>query len=114
MLLLRTGFVASTRLKVIALEKLALEYELPLFANEVDRFLGEHPELDRDVAIVAWTLEVPRRGEFRGQGEPVLALWREIAWKEGRPDRKFEPTAEFVLAAEARVGESLKKAHSGR
>ena len=49
-----------------------------------------------------------------GAAEPVLALWREIAWKEGRPDRKFEPTAEFVLAAEARVGESLKKAHSGR
>ena len=94
--------------------KRTIQRYMQLFANEVDRFLGEHPELDRDVAIVAWTLEVPRRGEFRGQGEPVLALWREIAWKEGRPDRKFEPTAELVLAAEARVGESLKKAHSGR
>jgi hypothetical protein len=102
----------ARKLKVIALEKLALNAGLPLFAEEVERFLGEHAELERDVALLAWTSEVLRRGEFRGQGEPVLALWREIAWKGGRPDRKFEPTAEVVLAAEARIGEALKKAYA--
>jgi len=102
----------ARKLKVIALEKLALELELPLFASELERFLGENPELDRDIALVAWTMEVFRRGEFRGQGQPVLALWREIAWKKGRPDRKFEPTPELVLAAEARISHALRNACS--
>jgi|SRR5712664_1393901 len=101
----------ARKLKVIVLEKLAHELELPLFASELERFLGEHPELERDVAMVAWTVEVFRRGEFRGQGEPVLALWREIAWEKNRPDRKFELTPELVLAAEARIGEVLRKAY---
>jgi hypothetical protein len=98
------------KLEVNALEKLALELGLPLFAEELERFLGEHAELDRDVALVTWTLELFRRGEFRGQGEPVLALWREFAWKKGKPIRDFATTAEMVLEAEARIAGALRKA----
>jgi hypothetical protein len=104
----------ARKLKVLALERLALDFELPLFADELERFLAEHPEIERDLALVAWTIEVLRRGEFRGQGEPVLALWREVAWKDGRPDRKFEPTPERVLTAQARVGDLLKNTYAGR
>jgi hypothetical protein len=98
----------ARKLKINALEQLALAIELPLFASELEVFLGEHPELDRDVALVAWTLEILRRGEFRGQGVPVLALWREVAWKDGRPDKKFEATADRILAAEARIAAALE------
>jgi hypothetical protein len=105
--------VART-LKLVALQRLAEELELPLFAEETENFLREHPEIERDLALVTWALEVLRRGEFRGQGEPVLALWREIAWKENHPDRKFEPTPERVLSAEARIADTLEKAYAAR
>jgi hypothetical protein len=59
----------ARKLKVIALEKLALEYELPLFANEVERFLDEHPELDRDVAIVAHNERTALRPKALTQGQ---------------------------------------------
>jgi hypothetical protein len=100
------------KLQVIALEKLALDAGLPLVAQELERFLEKHADVRRDAALVTWAVEVLRRGEYRGQGVPVLALWREVAWKEGRLDRKFEPTAELVLAAEARIGAALRKAYA--
>jgi hypothetical protein len=104
----------AAKLKVSAVEKLALSLELPLFREELERFLNEEPNLQHDIALLTWVLELFRRGEFRGQGEAVLALWREIAWKKGKPDRKFEVTAETVLAAEAHVADALKRFAAAR
>jgi hypothetical protein len=102
----RNDHSLARKLEVNALEALSLE--LPLLASELAQFVASHPELERDIATVAWAVEILRRGQFRGQGEPVLALWREMAWKEGRPDRRFEPTPELVLAAEAKIAGVLK------
>lgn len=104
----RTDHFLARKLKVNALETLALSLELPLLASELEQFVASHPELERDIATVAWAVEILRRGQFRGQGEPVLALWREMAWKEGRPDRRFEPTPELVLSAEAKIAGVLR------
>jgi hypothetical protein len=94
---------------VNALEALAFSLELPLLGSEVEAFLAAHPELEREIATVTWTVEILRRGQFRGQGEPVLALWREMAWKEGKPDRRFELTPELVLSAEAKLADLLRR-----
>ena len=98
----------AQKLKVGALNQLAVSLELPLFVQELERFISEKAELTDDVALLTWVIELLRRGEFRGQGEPVLALWREIAWKNGKPNPKFELDVSEVLEAEARIIAALK------
>ena len=97
----------ANRLKLDALEALAMDAGAALFRDELESFLRDHPSLDRRVALVAYARELDRRSAFRGQGRPVLALWREFAWKEGRPIKNFELTTEEVLLAEETLRDEL-------
>jgi hypothetical protein len=90
-----------------ALEALAADTGAALFREELGSFLREHPSLDRCVALVAYARELDRRSAFRGQGRPVLALWRDFAWKEGRPIKSFELTTEEVLLAQETIRKQL-------
>ena len=65
------------------------------------------PELARQLAIVTYVSELGRRSSFRGQGRPVPALWREFAWRDGRPVRSFELSTEDVLGAEKAVADAI-------
>jgi hypothetical protein len=91
------------------LEELSVETGLPLLRDELRTVLGRTPELARAVAILTYVRELGRRSAFRGQGRPVLALWRQFAWKEGRLDRRVQLTAEKVLAAEDLVRAELRR-----
>lgn len=35
-------------------------------------------------------------------------LWREMAWKEGRPNRSVQLSADEILAAESRLRQALR------
>jgi hypothetical protein len=97
----------ADQLKLDCLEELAAEQELALFRAELQPVLAEAP-LRTALAMVTWARELLRRSAFRGQGTPVLSLWREFAWKDDRPDRKFELTTDRVLEAEKTVAAALQ------
>lgn len=98
----------ARQLELDLLEELAAEEGLALFRDELSPLLREERGLGRPLAMVTWVREVARRSAFRGQGSPVLALWREFAWKAGRPDRGFELTTDAVLEAEAAARNALR------
>lgn len=98
----------AQKLQVVALGKLAHDLGLPLFQADIEEFLVENPALGADAALLTWVLELFRRSHFTGQGEPVLALWREFAWENGRPVKTFEPTVQRVLAAEKRIAGAMQ------
>jgi hypothetical protein len=102
----------ARELKLDCLEELAAEEGLALFREELAALIRQAPALVRSLAMVTWAREVARRSEFRGQGSPVLALWREFAWKDGRPDRDFELTTEAVLEAERVLRSGLRVLHA--
>jgi hypothetical protein len=93
----------ADELKLDCLEALAGEAGVPLFREELADILRSNAALETPLALVTYVRELDRRAEFRGQGRPVLALWREFAWKNGRPMRGFELATEKVLQAEALI-----------
>ncbi len=96
------------QVKLDCLEALAAEAEAPLFREELESILATYQDLECPLALVAYARELDRRASYRGQGRPVLALWREIAWKGGRPDSRFMLTAEAVLQAEETIRQRLR------
>ncbi len=94
-------------LKLDCLEVLAAEEGAALFREELESFLRSNRALGPALALVAYMRELGRRSAFRGQGRPVLALWREFAWKDRRPIKNFELTAQEVLQAEAYIRKKL-------
>ncbi len=102
----------AEQLKLDCLEEAAAEAGVPLLRAELESLVGREPALGRPLAMVTYVRELARRAEFRGQGKPVLALWREVAWKGGRPDKKFELTSEEVLLAQDSIRETLRSVMS--
>jgi hypothetical protein len=94
--------------KLDCLEALAAEAGAPLFRAELESFIAANEDLRRPLAMVTYIRDLDRRSAYRGQGRPVLALWREFAWKGGRPDKKFELTSEEVLRAEDAIRDRLR------
>lgn len=102
----------AEQVKLDCLEAIALEEEAPLFRSELETFINANPDLSRPVAIVTYLRELDRRSTYRGQGRPVLALWRQFAWKDGRATRNFELTADEVLRAQQVIRERLRQTTS--
>ncbi len=91
----------AEQVKLDCLEALAVEAGVPLLRTELSTLVRGVAR--RDLALLSYVRELERRTAFRGQGQPVLALWRELAWSEGRPRRGFALQASDVLAAEERL-----------
>lgn len=89
----------------LTLKRVWLE-DLALSPAEIDRLIGDR-ELAEDIALASWSNEMMRRMEFASQGIGVLALWREFAWKDRVPIKKFRLTAEKILEADARIAEAI-------
>ncbi len=102
----------AEEVKLDCLEALALEEGAALFRTELGTFVGANADLNRPIAIVAYVRELDRRSTYRGQGRPVLALWRQFAWQDGRPTRNFELTADEVLHAQEAIRERLRQVTS--
>jgi hypothetical protein len=98
----------AQQLKLDCLEALAAEAEVPLFREELESLVASEQALQRPLALVTYARELDRRAAYRGQGRPVLALWREVAWKDGHLDRRFALTAEAVLEAEKAIRQGLR------
>jgi hypothetical protein len=90
-----------------AYEALAENAGAPLLRDELQHLVERAPEVARQLAIVAYARELGRRSSYRGQGRPVLALWREFAWRDRRPIRSFELSTQDVLDAEEAVREAI-------
>lgn len=99
----------AEQVKLDCLEALAAEAGVPLLRTELATLLAQSPELKRPLALATYARELDRRSRFTGQGRPVLALWRELAWKHGRPDKKFSLRARDVLDAERLLIERLRR-----
>ena len=98
----------ARQLKVLYLRGLAEELELPLLDPELERFAADRGDLRPQIALATYARELERRSRFASQGEGTLALWREIAWKEGGgPKQNFKLKVEEILKAEAAIREKL-------
>ena len=97
------------RLKAIWLKELARESGAA-FDAEAERVFFSDKRLSHELAFVAYAAELVRRSEFASQGHGVLALWRAIAWRDGRPIRGFELTTDRVLVAQQATVDGLQGA----
>jgi hypothetical protein len=102
----KKDFERATQLKRIYLSRMASELTLQSSHRAIEVVLARS-DLRESLAIATWGAELLRRAEFRSQGEAVLALWREFAWSNGKPNRTFKITARAVCAAERLICDSL-------
>lgn len=98
----------AKELKRLYLSDLALEADDEHPTAAVARVV-ELCALHEQVALCTWTAELMRRMQFASQGQAVLALWREFAWKDGAPKRRFQLQPAAVLAAEKEVIAALRQ-----
>lgn len=61
-----------------------------------------------EISLATWGNELLRRSQYASQGEAVLALWRDFAWRNGVPISKFKITAEKILTAERHILTALQ------
>jgi len=97
----------AEKLKARYIEKLDREAELPSVPSNIEEWIPENPELSRDISLATYAQELIRRSKFTSQGEAILALWREIAWKDNHLDKKFKLSAKAIIHAESRILEKL-------
>ncbi len=77
--------------------------------SDVSQLFERNESLTFELAHLTYVRESLRRTEFASQGTGVLALWRSIAWKDGRAIPKFRLTSSRVLDAQAIVTSVLKQ-----
>lgn len=109
----KRDFQTAHELKQIYLGKLASELQVTSPTEAVQQALSSK-ELAEPVALATWGAELIRRSEFASQGEAVLALWRQFAWKEDKPKSKFKLTADLMIAAEQAVVSGMESANINR
>ena len=97
----------AEKLKARYIETLAREAELTSVPSNIEDWIPENPELSRDISLTTYAQELIRRSKFTSQGEAILALWREIAWKDNRLDKKFKLSTKAIIHAESRILEKL-------
>jgi hypothetical protein len=96
----------ARELKRIYVTRLASEAAPGLPPETIETILGRR-DLRERVAMATWGAEMLRRSEFASQGEAVLALWREFAWENGRPKRRYKLTARTICEAERHIRDAL-------
>jgi len=96
----------AERLKTRYIEALWRESELSSVPSNIEDWISMNSVLSHDISLTTYANELIRRSKFASQGEAILVLWREIAWKDNRLDRKFKLSANAIIDAESRI---LKK-----
>ncbi len=99
----------------IPVEARPLEDDAAIFARLFVSFLTTSFRLNsnatrlisKSISRATWGSELLRRSVFASQGEAVLALWREFAWQNGSPKRKFKLTAQCLIEAEQAIADAI-------
>jgi hypothetical protein len=103
----KKDFRDARDLKVIYLKRLAEEQKFERTTELVETILA-NATMRENVSLATWATELIRRSEFASQGESVLALWREFAWKDGNAKRNFKVKPTTFMEAEQSVLAQMK------
>ncbi len=98
----KKALARAQEMKDLCLVGLAQEEGISLSATKRQVLLSD-TSLARTIAYATYGRELLRRSQFASQGEGVLVLWREIAWKDGRLDKRFVLSAEQIMVAERQL-----------
>ena len=98
----------AQKLKLRYIETLCREEELSIVPNNLDQWIHDHKELNNIISLTTYGQELIRRSKFMSQGEGILVLWREIAWKDNHLNKKFKLSANVIIKAESRILDTLK------
>ncbi|MFX1274969.1 MAG: hypothetical protein ACFFBP_22165 [Promethearchaeota archaeon] len=93
----------AQKLKIRYLEQLCRDEKLNDITLNLGDWIQNNPDLYYDIALATYAKELIRRSKYASQGEGILALWREIAWKNNRLDPKFKLKVEKIIAAESKI-----------
>jgi len=96
----------APELKAVYLRSLATDQGVALSPDGVSTLIGD-PDLAEDIALATYANELIRRSQFASQGEGILVLWREIAWKGTTPKKNFRLREDKVLKAEKNIVEQV-------
>ena len=96
----------AMEMKRLYVSGLANELGMTL-TGDVATILFADRELAPAVSYATYGQELIRRSRFVSQGEGVLVLWREIAWINGRLNKRFVLLADTVLQSEQKIAAAL-------
>jgi hypothetical protein len=99
----------AQKLKARYIETLGRESELSSVPSNIEDWIPNNPKLNNDISLATYAQELIRRSKFVSQGEGILALWREIAWKGNRKDKKFKLSTKAIVDAESRILKKLRE-----
>ena len=99
----------AQKLKSLYIQNLCREAELNSVPNNIDEWILNHEKLSNDVSLATYTHELIRRSKYTSQGEGILVLWREIAWKDNHLNKKFKLSPQVIISAESCILDSLRK-----
>lgn len=94
--------VQAEKLQILCLEALAESEGVPL-SVELRRSVPADPLLAQDLAHLSYAFELRRRSEYASQGTAVLAIWRSIAWENGRLRKSFALAPGRIVEAQSRL-----------
>ena len=86
-------------LKRLFLEKLTADLGYPL-EEPLKKAVFADRHVSLELSCATYADQLIRRTEYASQGCAVLVLWRDVAWKDNKPRKKFELTATRILEAE--------------
>ncbi len=89
----------AEQLKTVYLQGLAQSLGRNLPQPRLEE-LAAAQEHQRQVSLATYGNELVRRTRFASQGEGILVLWREIAWKDNHPIKDFRLQADEMLQAQ--------------
>lgn len=104
----KRDFKTAAELKQLYLQRVATDCQIPNIGEVVMKVLSE-TKFGIELSIATWGAELVRRSQFASQGEAVLALWREFAWKDSNPIRDFTITATLILKAEQAIVQRINE-----
>jgi hypothetical protein len=90
-----------------AINRLAIENHVRLSEKRVEEIAND-PDQREEIALCAYGVDLLQRMKGIAVGPAALVLWRNFAWlPSGSPKKKFELTADLILAAEKAISERM-------
>ena len=99
----------AAKLRLRRVEALALEEGLHWPSDDAEALVTGSTR--RDASLSAYGTSLLERLKGVSSGFGVLALWREIAWRNGSPDHRFKLKHHDIVAAECRLLAAMQASH---